>query len=112
MSIAVTLADLPAAIDQQIGWCYLLTVTDDSQPRVIAIAPTWSVGGVLSAEVGRGTAANVQARPNVTLVYPPASAADGMTLIIDGSASMDGSTVSFLPGTAVMHRPAVASGGC
>ena len=110
MSIAVTLADLPAAIDQQIGWCYLLTVSADNGPRVIAITPAWSVGGALSADVGRGAAANVQARPNVTLVYPPASA-DGMTLIIDGSASVDGTTVSFLPATAVMHRPAVARGG-
>jgi hypothetical protein len=106
MSIAVEIDDLPAAIEQQIGWCYLLTVADDGQARVLAIAPEWAVGGVLRAEVGGRTAANVSARPNVTLVYPP-GAADGLSLIVDGSATIDGSTFSFEPATAVMHRPAI-----
>ena len=107
MSIAVTSEDLPAAIHNQIGWCYLLTVTDDSTPRVIAIAPHWSPGGALTAEVGRGTANNVRARPNVTLVYPPV-AAEGMSLIVDGVATVDDVMLSFTPSTAVMHRPAIS----
>ncbi len=110
MSIAVTIDDLPAAIHGQIGWCYLLTVTDDSTPRVIAIAPHWSPGGTLTADVGRGTAANLRARPNVTLVYPPVTA-EGMSLIVDGVAEVDDVTMSFAPSTAVMHRPAI-SGTC
>jgi len=40
-------------------------------------------------------------------VYPPATA-DGLSLIVDGSATVDGTIVSFLPSTAVMHRPAIA----
>lgn len=109
MSIAVTIDDLPAAIDQQIGWCYLLTVADDGQARVLAIAPEWAIGGVLRADVGGRTASNVQARPDVTLVYPPA-AAFGLSLIVDGTATVEGSTMSFEPSTAVMHRPAIPSG--
>ena len=108
MSIAVPIDDLPAAIEQQIGWCYLLSVTDRSEPRVLAIAPHWAVGGVLRADLGGGTAANVRARPNCTLVYPPAYA-EGLSLIVDGTATIDGVTMSFEPATAVMHRAVVAS---
>ncbi len=109
MSIAVTIDDLPAAIEQQVGWCYLLTVADDGQARVLAIAPEWVVGGVLQADVGGRTAANIVARPDVTLVYPPARA-EGLSLIVDGTARVDGSTISFEPSTAVMHRPAISNG--
>lgn len=109
MSIAVEIDDLPAALEQQIGWCYLLTVADDGQPRVLAIAPQWAVGGVLRSEIGARTASNVRARPEVTLVYPPARP-DGLSLIVDGTAVVDGSVLSFEPATAVLHRPAIPPG--
>ena len=108
MSIAVEIDDLPAAIAGQVGWCYLLTVNDSGQARVLAIAPAWAVGGVLQVDLHGRTAANVTARPDVTLVYPPVDA-DGMSLIVDGRATVDGSTMSFEPATAVMHRAAVPS---
>lgn len=106
MSIAVEIDDLPAAIEHQVGWCYLLTVADDGQARVLAVAPEWAVGGVLRVELHGRTASNVAARPNVTLVYPPADP-NAMSLIVDGTAVLDGSTMSFEPSTAVMHRPAI-----
>ncbi|MEO6125880.1 MAG: pyridoxamine 5'-phosphate oxidase family protein [Ilumatobacteraceae bacterium] len=105
MSIAVDIDDLPAAIEQQIGWCYLLTVADDGQARVLAVSPKWAVGGVLQVELHGRTASNVTTRPNVTLVYPPADP-HAMSLIVDGTAVIDGTTMSFEPATAVMHRPA------
>jgi len=110
MSIAVEIDDLPAAIEQQIGWCYLLSVTDAGQARVVAIAPQWVMGGVLQAEVGGRTAANVSARPEITLVFPPATA-DGYSLIVDGTATVAGNVVLFEPFTAVLHRPAIAGTG-
>lgn len=110
MSVAVDLTDLPTAIAAQIGWCYLLTVSDDGQPRVLAVAPDLAADGVLRFEVGRGTAANVAARPAVTLVYPP-SAAAAMSLIVDGAATVDGAVVAFAPTWAVMHRSAVHGDG-
>ncbi len=107
MSVVVTLADLPVAIDVQIGWCYLLTVSDDAEARVVAIAPVWDhTGTYLHAEVGRRTAANVALHPKVSLVWPPA-AADGYSLIADGVAAVDGTIVRFEPMSAVLHRPAV-----
>lgn len=106
MSIAVALDDIPQAIAAQIGWCYLLTVSDDGQPRVLAVTPDVDDGGTLRCGAGRGTAANAAARPSVTLVYPPADPA-AMSLIIDATATVDGSAISLTPTWAVMHRSAV-----
>lgn len=112
MSIAVALDDIPSAIATQIGWCYLLTVSDDGHARVLAVAPTPHDDGTLRFPVGRGTAANATARPSVTLVFPPTDP-HAMSLIIDGTATVTnagtnaGSEVSVTPTWAVMHRSAV-----
>jgi hypothetical protein len=109
MSVVVPLADLRAATDRQIGWCYLLTVSDKGQARVLAIAPEWNEDGTsLRADVGRGTAESASARPTVSMVWPPAQA-DGYTLIADGTVVVDGLTVTFSPAAAVLHRPAIAT---
>ena len=106
MSVAVDLAELPTAIARQIGWCYLLTVSDEGQPRVLAVAPEIAADGSLCFEVGRGTASNVAARPSITLVYPPATP-EAMSLIVDGTATVDGSSVALAATWAVLHRSAV-----
>ena len=116
MSIAVAIEDIPSAIAAQIGWCYLLTVSDDGQARVLAVAPTANDDGTLRFSAGRGTAANATARPSVTLVFPPADP-HAMSLIIDGTATVTnagtnagtdaGTEVSVTPTWAVMHRSAV-----
>lgn len=106
MSIAVALEDIPQAIAGQIGWCYLLTVSDDGQARVLAVAPDIHDDGTLRFEAGRGTAANAASRPTVTLVYPPVDPTS-MSLIVDGDAVVDGSTITIAPTWAVMHRSAI-----
>lgn len=105
MSIAVDLADIPRAIAAQIGWCYLLTVSEDGQARVLAVTPSQQDDGSLRCTAGRSTLANAAVRPTVTLVYPPATA-DGMSLIIDGTASVTDTSIDVTPTWAVMHRPA------
>ncbi len=106
MSVAVPIPELSAAIAQQIGWCYLLTVSDDSHARILAVTPTADADGVLHFTVGTSTGANVAARSGVTLLFPPATAT-AMSLIIDGTATVDGSNVSFTPTWAVLHRSAL-----
>ncbi|MCU1393359.1 MAG: hypothetical protein JWM34_1787 [Ilumatobacteraceae bacterium] len=106
MSIAVDLADLPRAIAGQIGWAYLLTMSEADQARVLAVVPGEEPDGTLTFEVGKGTAANVAEHPAVTLVYPP-STATAMSLIVDGTTSIDGRRVIFTPTWAVMHRSAL-----
>ena len=108
MSVVVSLAELPAAIERQIGWCYLLTVSDQGSARAVAIAPVWDHDSqVLTAEVGRRTADNAAARASVSMVWPPADAY-GYSLIVDGTVQVHDVTITFTPTSAVMHRPAIS----
>ncbi len=71
-----------------------------------AVAVTVAMGdGVLSCDAGKGSCANASARPKVSLLWPPATTGD-YSLIVDGEASVDGSTVKIVPTRAVRHRPA------
>ena len=107
MSVPVSIAELGVAIDQQLGWCYLLTVSDAGIARVLAVTPRWTPdASALVIQVGQGTAKNVTARPAISLVWPPVLA-DAMSLIVDGIATVNDQTVTFSPTSAVMHRSAV-----
>lgn len=108
MSIPV---DLDALADEMgpRAFCYLLTVSDGSRPHAVAVAPVLA-DGVLSAEAGRRTCANAAARPDVSLVFPPTDA-DGYSLIVDGEATVEDSTVRITPTRGVLHRPAPAPAG-
>ena len=103
MSIPVAIDDLVAATSEY-GWAYLLTVSDDQRPHVVAVTPTWQ-SETLVMEVGRRTAANAIARSSISLCYPPLERC-GYSLIVDGEASVDGVTIGFGPTGAVLHRPA------
>ncbi len=107
MSIPVEIADLRSALGDY-GWAYLLTVRDDDRPHIVAVTPTWR-GEELVAAVGGGSARNAAVRPQVSLCYPPTSA-DGYSLIVDGTATVEqgggAAIIRFAPATAVKHRPA------
>ncbi len=106
MSIPVDLDRLAATIEE-FGFAYLLTVSDEMRAHAVATTPQW-IDGALAMDVGRRTAANAIARPNLSLVWPPVEVG-GYSLIVDGDASVDGLTVSFRPVRAVLHRPALPS---
>jgi hypothetical protein len=104
MSVAVELTDLPDKT-AEFRWAYLLTVRDDERPHVVAVTPSW-VDGALVMSVGRGSARNAASRSSITLCYPPVDTT-GFSLIVDGTATVDGDDVVTLqPVTAVLHRPA------
>ena len=92
------------------GWCYLLTVSDDERPHLVALRPAVTGDGEdrrLRFDAGGGRACrNATTRPAVTLVFPPAEHADGFSLVVDGEATVDGATVDVRPTSAVLHRPA------
>ena len=108
MSIAVDLDKLAAAVEG-FGFAYLLTVSDDLRAHAVAATPEW-VDGALVMDVGRRSAANAAARSNISFIWPPVESG-GYSLIVDGDASVVGSTVTFAPVTAVLHRPAPAPTG-
>lgn len=95
--LGVTLAGYP--------WGYLVTVGADGSAHMVALPTRWD-DGVLLAEAGRGTRANIAGRADVTWAFP---GADGTvySLIIDGTAEVVGDVIRVQPRSAVLHRPAL-----
>ena len=109
MSISVEPRDLASVAAQHGTTAFVLTVSDDGRPRVIHVAVDVDGVGVIRAVVGRGAAANARARPDVVVLWSPA--ADGFSLIADGTASLGGEPRPDTPlmievFSAVRHRPA------
>ena len=106
MSIPVPIPELAEAIAEY-PWGYLVTVRDDLRAHSLAV-PTDLRDGVLHADGGRTTCANIAARAEVTMVFPHPQPGR-YSLIVDGTAAVtaDGDVV-VTPSYAVLHRPAIA----
>ncbi|MGI9054005.1 MAG: pyridoxamine 5'-phosphate oxidase family protein [Ilumatobacteraceae bacterium] len=109
MSVKVDLADLGTRLEQ-FDVAYLVTVGESGRAHVLAVWPELGADGLIVDGVGRHSQENAAAHPDVTLVWPPA-AAGGYSLIVDGSASVDGSTITVAPAKAILHRPAAGPDG-
>ncbi len=108
MSIPVPLNELGATLAAY-PWGYLVTVSDDMRPHSLAV-PTRFEGGSLRVTAGRSSLHNIVARPEVMMVFPHPTASE-YSLIVDGTASVDGGEVMLITGHAVLHRPALRPGG-
>jgi len=87
----------------------LLTVNEDDRPHAVAVEVRFDAGR-LRAGAGSRTAANIVRRAGVSVVWP--SLVPGTySLIVDGSASVEGSEVVVEPSRAVRHRTPVGSSG-
>jgi len=108
MSIPVALERLREEAGRFERSPYLLTVADEGRPHAVATAVLWREG-VWVARVGKRSAANLVARPEVSLLWPP-SQPDGYSLIVDGRASLEGegeaARAVITPSRGVLHRPA------
>jgi len=108
MSIPVPLDGLRAAIAERGHAAYLLTVTPDARPHAVHTPVRWE-GDLLTADVGKRTAANAVHQPAVSLLFP-VRAADDYSLIVDGTAVVDeqpeGHRLRITPSKAILHRPA------
>ena len=104
MSIPVPLPELGSALVSY-PWGYLVTVGDDQRAHSLAV-PTNFDGTSLRLSGGRTARRNVVSRPDVTMVFPHPAAGE-YSLIVDGTASVDGDDVVVVPSHAVLHRPAL-----
>jgi hypothetical protein len=104
MSIAVALDELEAELGRW-DFAYVLTTSDEGRAHAVALVPE-VVDGTLRFDAGGSTCRNAAARPQIALVFPPPAGTDGMSLLVDGDAVVDGSTVVVTPTWAVKHRPA------
>ena len=85
-------------------WCYLVTTGED-RPHLLAVKPSLVETG-LRCETGHSSRANVVRNPLVVLMFPPPDSG-GMSLIVDGTAEVNGDGVVITPTWAVLHRAAV-----
>lgn len=111
VSIAVDLADLPAAIADRGAAAFLVT-SGEIRPHVVSVAVT-VVGDHLEVGAGRRTAANATARPEVTLLWPVDAGHPANSLLVDGTASIsaDGERLEIVASSAILHRAGGRGGG-
>ena len=102
MSVAVALEELREQVARFGPSPYFLTVSDDGRPHATSVSVGWA-GDQLRVEVGRRSAANAEARPDVTLLWAPVDD-ERFSLIVDGGAVVDGQTVTITPAKAILHR--------
>jgi hypothetical protein len=107
MSLPVGLDELRDEMARFGSAPYVLTVRDDGAPHAVAVSVSWD-GDRLATAVGARTAANAAARPRVSLLWPPREPG-GYSLIVDGSAEVDGELLRVAPSRAVLHRPAAGN---
>jgi hypothetical protein len=107
VSIPVPIERLKTALAERGATsAYLLTVSEAASPHAVHVPLAWH-GDALVVEVGRRTAANAAQRSAVSLLCPIRTA-DDYSLIIDGTATVDGTIVRIAPTKAVLHRPAAS----
>ena len=106
MSIPVALPELGQAMARY-RFAYLLTSPSQGAPHATATAVTLEGGVLHIGGIGRRTRANIEREPAVALVWPPASS-DEHSLIVDGTAAIEGEGLRITPTRAVLHRSAPA----
>ena len=104
MSVPVGLDELPGLVAEYGPEALLATVTAVGTPHVVAVAVTWTDAGI-QAGAGRRTAANLAANPACALVFPAVDA-EGLRLIVDGTATLSGDRLVIRPRSAIRHRRA------
>jgi hypothetical protein len=109
MSVKVELGELAAAL-ADFDVAYLVTVSDEGRSHVLSVWAEPADAGLVVEGVGRHTQQNASTHPDVTLVFPPLQQG-GYTLLVDGRASVDDTTVTIAPSKAILHRPAVSPDG-
>lgn len=110
MTILIDLGRLGEAA-AEFDHAYLLTVSDAGAIKVNTVDPAVGPNGIrLTGAWGVQARANIAAQPAVTVVWPPRDF-HGFTLIVDGSAALDGDAIVITPAKAILHRPAAHADG-
>ena len=109
MSIKVDVGELATKISE-FAFAYLVTVSEDGRAHVLSVWPEVTTAGIVVDGCGRHSQANAAAHPDVTLVFPPADPS-GFSLLVDGTATVDGAAITVVATKAILHRPAPGPDG-
>jgi len=104
MSVPVDLDRLAQTLTEY-RFAYLLSTGDDLRPHAVTATPRIRDDQLYITSPGRRTSANVDARPTIALIWPPAQE-NGYSLIVDGEAAVHADVLTVTPTRAVLHRPA------
>lgn len=90
---------------------YLISVGDDRRSHVVALRPRVNRDGgavvLRFVTESRRAASNIGTNADVTVVFPPVDGGvDGMSLIVDGTATPGPGCIDVAPTWAVLHRAA------
>ena len=108
MSIAIAVDRLRNEMQRFTFPPYLITVSDDAHPHAVAVDVTWE-RDTLATKVGKRSARNASAHPDVSLLWPP-NEPGGYSLIVDGTAAFTtDDRIVVTPTRAVLHRPAASA---
>lgn len=108
MSIPVKIEDLAETL-QDFDLAYLISVGDGGI-KVVCVDVEPDGARLRIPTASRGTARNLQRNAGVTLMCPPREP-HGFTLLVDGTAAVDGDGFRLTPTGAVLHRPAAHADG-
>ncbi|WP_070987490.1 hypothetical protein [Halofilum ochraceum] len=86
------------------SYAYLMTTGENGRPHAVAVRTELIDTRLHVGGFGWRSRANALEQPIVALIYPPAEVG-GYSLIVDGSATVDGDGLSVSPTVAVLHRP-------
>ena len=109
MSISVDVAKLEAAL-ADFGAGYLLSTAGHGRVKAVTVEPKVVDGALIITGPGGGSSRNITENGQVTVLFPPMEPR-GYTLLIDGTATIEGDNARVVPSSAVLHRPASHSDG-
>lgn len=96
------------SLDEYGPHAHLVTVGESGAPHIVSVLVD-ARDERLTAGAGSTTSANVERNPSVTLLWA-APAGKDYSLIVDGTAKVEGETLTVEPTKAVLHRVAGATG--
>ena len=104
MSIPVDPTKLGEELEKFGHSAFLLTVSDDDTSHVAHMTFRLQQGD-LYCPISKTAARNIEARPNVVVLWPPYEP-NGYSMIVDAECRLQGEELMVIPTSGVLHRPA------